>query len=139
MLIDGLKPNQKKLIEKEVYETHVRINQRKPDIKIHKQSKDGIRIGRTVETPDLDDDTIKSIMKEFRVLNAEVLLRSPIGPDHLIDILEGNKVYIPSITVVSKADIIAPKEKEKIDEDIKPESPSFICLVDDLYNLSLIT
>jgi small GTP-binding protein len=121
MLIDGTKMSQYKLIRKEVYETNVRINQKKPDIKIHKQPKDGIRIGRTVATPDLDDETIRGIMNMFRIINAEILIRDEIGPDQLIDVLEQNKVYIPAVTVVSKADLINPEDKKIIDKEVQPD------------------
>jgi len=121
MLIDGTKISQYKLILKEVYDTHVRINQKKPDVKIHKQPKDGIRIGRTVPTPNLDDETIRGIMNMFKVINAEILIRDDIGPDQLIDLLEGNKAYIPAITIVSKADLISPGDKKIIDKEIKPD------------------
>ena len=121
VIIDPLKPEQYDIILKEVYETHVRVNQKKPDIKIHKQSKDGIRIGRTVETPRLDDETIKGILKEFRILNAEVLIRDDISPDQLIDSLEGNKAYVPAVKIVSKADLITPEMKKEIDKKIKPD------------------
>lgn len=121
IIIDPMKPQQYNSILKEVYETHVRLNQKKPDIKIHKQSKDGIRIGRTVPTPDLDDDTIKGILKEFRIVNAEVLIRDPITPDQLIDTLEANKAYVPAVKIVTKADLLTPEQKKKIDEEINPD------------------
>jgi small GTP-binding protein len=121
ILIDGTKMSQYKLILKEVYDTHVRINQKRPDVKIHKQPKDGIRIGRTVATPDLDDETVRGIMNMFRIINAEILIREEIGPDQLIDLLEQNKAYIPAITIVSKADLITPEDKKIIDKEINPD------------------
>lgn len=121
MLIDGQKPQHKRKIEKEVWEANVRINKKKPDIKITKKSKDGIGVGRTVETPELDDETVIAILRQFRIMNADVLIRDDIHADDLIDALEKNKAYLPAITVVSKADLIHPDDKPKIDEKLNPD------------------
>ena len=121
ILIDGQKPQHKRKIEKEIIEANIRINKKKPDIKISKKTKDGIRIGRTVATPNLDDDTIKAILRQFRIMNAEVLIRDDITADDFIDAIQKNKVYLPAITVVSKADLIHPDDKDTIDKNISPD------------------
>ena len=120
LLIDGQKPQHKRKIEKEVWEANIRVNKIKPDIKITKKTKDGIGVGRTVLTPNLDDDTVKSILRQFRIMNADVLIRDDINADDFIDAIQKNKVYLPAITVVSKADLIHPDDKPEIDKNIKP-------------------
>lgn len=122
ILIDVFKPQQKKLLEKEVYETQIRINTKKPDIKITKTAKDGIRIGRTVQTPELDDETIKGILNQFKIVNANVLIRDTINADQFIDVVEGNKTYIPAITVVNKIDLLTKEQLEKLKSYLKPDS-----------------
>lgn len=121
LLIDAFKPQQKKLLEKEVYETQIRINVKKPDVKITKTAKDGIRVGRTVETPELDDETIKGILSQIKVVNADVLIRDTIDADQFIDIVEGNKVYIPSITVVNKIDLLTEDQRKKLKDYLNPD------------------
>ncbi|MFW5865919.1 MAG: OBG GTPase family GTP-binding protein [Nanoarchaeota archaeon] len=122
ILLDATKPEEYDTIVKEVYDTHIRLNQRRPDVKINKTTKDGIRVGSTVKLSYLDEDTIVRVLKEFRINNAEVVLRSDITVDQLIDCIEGNKKYMPAITVINKADLVSPKQlehiKKKYDADI---------------------
>jgi small GTP-binding protein len=121
MLVDALKPQQKKLLEKEVLESNIRANAEKPDIKITKTSKDGIRIGRTVPTPELDDETIKGILNQFKIVNANVLIRDDVDADQFIDVVEGNKVYTPAIVVVNKADLLTDEQLENLKDYLKPD------------------
>ena len=120
ILIDGQKPEHYKAILKEVYDSGIRINQKTPVIKIKKTSKDGIKIGRTVKT-DLADDTIKDIMKEYKINNADVVLRSNPTIDQFLDAIEGNKIYLPAITAVSKVDMLKEEQIEKINKEINPD------------------
>ena len=121
MLIDAFKPQQLKLIKKEVYDANIRINAKKPNVTLKKTAKDGIRIGRTVPTPELDDETIKGILKQFRIMNAEVVIREDINADQFIDVIEGNKVYIPSISVVNKIDLIKKEQQEQLNKLLMPD------------------
>ena len=113
MLIDPLHPEHLKFLESEVYDTNIRLDKTKPDVKIVKKSKDGINIGRTVKC-DLTDETIADVLKEFRINNADVVIRTPINVDELIDCIENNKVYIPSIRVLAKTDIISEERKKEL-------------------------
>jgi len=40
---------------------------------------------------DLEDDLIKSILHEYRVSNADIVLRCNATADDLIDVVEGNR------------------------------------------------
>ncbi|MFP4568387.1 MAG: OBG GTPase family GTP-binding protein [Candidatus Woesearchaeota archaeon] len=113
ILIDVLSPNHYEAILKEINDSGIRINQRRPDVKIKKTSKDGIKISKTVKL-DLDDDTIKEVLKTFRINNADVVIRSRIGVDELIDCIEANKIYVPSITVLNKVDLVSSDESKRV-------------------------
>lgn len=121
MLIDALKPQQKKLLEGEVLESNIRVNAVKPDIRITKTAKDGIRIGRTVTTPELDDETIKGILNQFKIVNANVLIRDGVNADQFIDVVEGNKLYTPAIVVVNKTDLLTEDQLDRLKEYLNPD------------------
>lgn len=109
ILLDATKTKQLKILMKEIYDANVRLGQRKPDVKIRKIARGGIRIGRTVLTPDLTDETTKKILQEFKISNAEVLIRTPINSDQLIDIIDSNKVYMPYLVIINKIDLVEDK------------------------------
>jgi len=109
LVVDVTQPGQYKAILKEVRETGVRMNQEKPQVWIKKTSKDGINIGKTVKL-DIDDDTMKKILRQFRINNANVLIRSKIDIDQFIDCIEGHKKYLPAIHCVTKSDLATKEE-----------------------------
>ena len=55
-------------------------------------------------------------MKEYKVNNAEIVLRGKIGVEDLIDAIEGNRVYIPALYVVNKIDQITVEELDLLDQ-----------------------
>ncbi len=115
ILLDAEDPEHLQIILDEVREAHIRVNQKRPDIKIKKTAKDGIKLSWTIKKT-LNDDTVKDILKEFKINNADVVIREPIDIDQLIDCIEDNKKYLPGITVINKADKIP---KEKLDKMMK--------------------
>ncbi len=124
MLLDINRLGEYDVLVKEVYETGIRLNQKKPDVRIKKKSRGGIRIGKTVQLPDLDDETIKGIMKEFSISNAEVLIRTQINSNQFIDCIEGNKKYVSAVTVINKIDLATPEQIE----DAKRKFPDAVLI-----------
>lgn len=96
------------VIKRELYEAGIRLDQNPPDVTIKKMERGGIKITSTVPLS-LDEKTIVDILKENKIHNAEVIIREDITIDRLIDAIMGNRVYIPSITVVNKIDLYQPE------------------------------
>lgn len=107
-----------KIIERELYDTGIRLNQSKPDVKITKTSKGGINIGSTVPL-NIEEKTIKAILNEFKIINADVLIRSPVTEDQIIDVIETNKKYMPGLKVINKIDTASTESLEKIKKEHK--------------------
>jgi ribosome-interacting GTPase 1 len=56
------------------------------------QDKGGIAITNTVPLTNLDHESIKAVLSEFRISNADVAIREPDATtDDLIDVIEGNR------------------------------------------------
>jgi len=51
---------------------------------------------------ELDYDTVKMILSEYKISNADVMLRYDATSDDLIDVIEGNRIYIPCIYLLNK-------------------------------------
>lgn len=121
VLLDALRTHELPIILNEARDAHIRLNERQPDVKITRTSKGGIDIGRTVKTPDLTDETIKGICSEFRLHNCSIVIRSPLTADQFIDAIEANKVYMPALIVVNKADLLTEQGKKLIEKELKPD------------------
>jgi hypothetical protein len=121
VLVDALYPEHYNAILSEIYETGIRVNQEKPDVKITKKERGGISVAETVSLTKIEQKTIIDICREMRINNAEIMIRSDIDADQLIDVIKGDKVYTKSLTILTKMDLIDKKELNRIKKDIKPE------------------
>jgi small GTP-binding protein len=105
IVADVFKLDSIEIVKRELYEAGIRLDQKPPDVVIRKKDRGGVKISSTVPLG-LDERTIAEILKEYKIHNADVLIRENITMERLIDALNGNCVYIPSITVVNKIDIM---------------------------------
>ncbi|CAE6482506.1 unnamed protein product [Rhizoctonia solani] len=112
IVLDVLKPlGDKKVIESELEGFGIRLNKKPPQILVRKKDKGGIAITNTVPLTNLDHESIKAVLSEFRISNADVAIREPDATaDDLIDVIEGNRVYVPAIYVLNKIDAISIEE-----------------------------
>lgn len=92
-------------IKQEVHNVGIRVNKRPPDMKVEKKGRGGIKVSSTVEL-EIEEDTIRELMKQNGYTNSNVVIREEIGLDRFIDGLMDNRKYIPGITIVNKADLI---------------------------------
>ena len=121
VLVDINNPAQQKILMKEIYDSHVRLNQKLPDVKIRKTLKGGVKVGATVKLKKIETKTIKAVLNEFRLVNADVTVREDIDADQLIDLIEKNKIYVPGLTVVNKVDLASEEQIKKVKKKLKPD------------------
>ncbi|XP_011806527.1 PREDICTED: developmentally-regulated GTP-binding protein 1 [Colobus angolensis palliatus] len=115
IVLDVLKPlGRKKVNENELEGFGICLNSKPPNIGFKKKDKGGINLTATCLQRELDAETVKSIVAEYKIYNADVTLRSDATADELIDVVEGNRVYIPCIYVLNKIDRISIKELDII-------------------------
>lgn len=115
IVLDVAKPLAHKLIiERELDGFGMRLNQSPPDISIRKKDRGGISITSTCQLSHLDDETIKTILGEYRMNNCDVLFRGDYTADEFIDAIEGSRVYVPAVYVLNKIDQISIEELDII-------------------------
>lgn len=117
-VVDALHPNHLPLLQKEVFDVGIRPTLRKPDVKIVRKIKGGISIHSTVKLTKVSVETLIAILKEFKWVNADVVIREDIDIDQFIDCIEGNRSYVPQLVCISKADLLDPIQKKHIAEQI---------------------
>jgi len=118
--IDVNHPEHYPAILREVWEANIRLNKKKPEVYIKKRGFGGINIGKTVSI-DVDDETIKRVLREFKIVNADVLIRSPIDLDEFIDCIEGNKKYVHALTCITKADLANARQISKVKKELNAD------------------
>jgi len=67
-----------------------------------------------VPQSELDIDTVKTILSEYKIHNADITLRYDANADDLIDVVEGNRVYVPCIYLLNKIDQISIEELDLV-------------------------
>jgi len=119
-VVDWQKPQQHKHIMKEVWDTNIRLNQKFPDVKFKKMGEGGIDLATTCKLTKMTKEMVKEMLREMGVMNCQIIIREDIDPDQLIDVVKGNRVYIPGITVINKADI-DPEKAKNIKKKLKAD------------------
>jgi len=125
MIGDIYRRNISKVVE-ELRSHGIRLNQEPPDIKIEEKDKDGIKINTTVELNKIRKETVMDILREFGYVNANVVIRSDIGDQELVDFLSRNRVYLPAFPIINKIDLIDQEEKKKLENELEEFDPLFI-------------
>lgn len=80
------------------------------------KEKGGITISRLVDTPELDDETAKAILREYKINNCDICFKCEATEDDLIDIIEGNRKYIPCLYALNKIDALTMEELDILDQ-----------------------
>ncbi|KAG5188168.1 DRG1, developmenally regulated GTPase 1 [Tribonema minus] len=113
--LDAMKSMQhKKLIERELDGFGIRLNQEPPDITFRKKEKGGLNYQEIVPQSHLTQETCVQILREYKVHSADVVLRSDITVDQFIDVVEGNRKYMPALYVMNKIDQLTIEELDII-------------------------
>mmetsp|Transcript_42391 Transcript_42391/g.106949 ORF Transcript_42391/g.106949 Transcript_42391/m.106949 type:complete len:368 (+) Transcript_42391:269-1372(+) len=129
LMMDATKGNvQRRLIENELEAVGMRLNQEPPNITFKRKKTGGLKINNTVPLTHLSPKTIKNIMNEFKIFNAEVLFRCDATVEQFLDVIQGNCKYVPCIYVYNKIDNIS---LEEVDEFARmPNSVVVSCQMD---------
>jgi ribosome-interacting GTPase 1 len=110
IIAESQKPGQIDSLKKELHGGGFRLDQKPPDVKITKKNIGGLNIGSAVRLRRVSIEEMESVLHEFKVRNAEVVIRQDITIEEFIDCLMGNRVYVPSILVINKSDLMEENE-----------------------------
>ncbi len=95
----------------ELYKAGIVLNRSRKNISLKKTVSGGIRIHKPQDIK-VDREMIVSILKEFKIANADVYIRNPIKDSDLIEHLRQNTVYVPSVIAVNKSDLPYSRESD---------------------------
>ena len=115
--------DQKNKILKELELVGIRINREKPDITIKPSMSGGINLNSTCKLTHLNQEGIRMILHEYKIMNAQIFFKDDYTVDELIDHLEGNRRYIKGLFVYNKIDTVSME-----DVDFLSRQPNSICI-----------
>jgi small GTP-binding protein len=107
LVLDVFQPHQLATLKGELEGIGVRLDQSPPDVTIKTLQRGGISIKSTVKLTKLNERMITGLLNEYSIHNGEIVLRDDVSADQLIDVLAGNRRYIPSLTVLNKVDLVS--------------------------------
>lgn len=126
IVLDIMKPlTHRRIIERELEGFGIRLNKKKPEIKLLKKDKGGIAINVApgYKLKGLDEESINAICREYKIGNASISFRCDANADDLIDIIEGNRKYVPGLYILNKVDQVCLEEL-----DIISQCPNSVCV-----------
>ncbi len=121
LLIDVFNVQTLEVLSKELYDAGIRLDGRQPDVKIVKKVQGGTSVNSTVELTKLDEAAVKAVLGEYRIHNADVVIREDITLEQLLDVVAGNRLYLPSITILNKIDLVNEEYLREVQKQLKNE------------------
>ncbi|WP_336037447.1 OBG GTPase family GTP-binding protein [Halobacterium yunchengense] len=114
----------------ELYDVNIRVDEEPPSVTVRKKGKDGIDVNTSGDL-DLDEETVKDVLRQHGFVNATVTIRGNPDIDRLVDGVMDNRVYMPSLVAVNKVDLIEPSYVDTMKADLReqgvdPEEAIFI-------------
>lgn len=115
MILDATKSNKhRELLEHELESVGIRINTAKPNIYFKVKQGGGIAFTATCKTTHLNAQMVYQILHDYKIHNAEVLVREDATVDQFIDVVLGNRKYIKCVYCYNKIDQISIQEVDQL-------------------------
>ncbi|KAL7673321.1 hypothetical protein ACOME3_008186 [Neoechinorhynchus agilis] len=92
LVLDVMKPlTHKRIIEKELEGYGIRLNKQPPNIFFKKKEKGGVNFQSMDTNCTLDVETVKSVLAEYKIHNADVFVKCNAEIDDLIDVAKNSR------------------------------------------------
>mmetsp|Transcript_117201 Transcript_117201/g.336226 ORF Transcript_117201/g.336226 Transcript_117201/m.336226 type:complete len:411 (+) Transcript_117201:119-1351(+) len=115
MVLDPTKEDtQKELLTRELEQIGIRLNKKPPDISFTKTKGGGLKFNATVPLTYFDKDQCQSVLNQYKIYNADVVVREDCTVDDFIDVMDGNRKYCKCLYVYNKIDMLRMEEVDAI-------------------------
>lgn len=125
MVLDPRRSEDRRVLERELYDMGIRLNRRRPDISLALTASNGVHIGITCTLTRTSETTIRAILKEYRINNCQMFIREDICDDDVIDMINSSAVYLDCIYVYNKVDELSLQDFEAV--ALQPNSVVISC------------
>jgi small GTP-binding protein len=106
LVLDVFQIHHMEILKKELFEIGIKVNEKPPDVVVEKTTTGGISIN--IQAPvEVDENFIKNVMRINGYHNGRITIREKgLTIDQFIDVISGNRVYIPALVVINKIDLV---------------------------------
>ena len=105
-LVDVFQPEAVNVLRRELRNIGIRADEKPPNVTIEQTSSGGITVSVQTKLTKISEELVKEILRVYDINSARVNIREDITDEQLVDVLLGNRVYIPSLTVMNKVDLV---------------------------------
>jgi ribosome-interacting GTPase 1 len=105
-IVDVFQPEARDLLIKELGNIGIKVDQDPPRVLIEETGVGGISVAASVKLTKMSEQLVKEILRIYDVNSARVVIRQDINDEQLVDMLLGNRVYVRSLTVMNKVDLV---------------------------------
>ena len=105
-VVDVFHPEARGILERELRSTGIRVDESPPNVVIERSDTGGISVTSQVRLTRITEALVKDILRVYDINAARVVIRQDIDDQQLVDVLLGNRVYVPSLTVMNKIDLV---------------------------------
>jgi ribosome-interacting GTPase 1 len=117
-LLSAFEIDQYERLHDELYANGIRLDTEPPRVSVRKKHKDGVSVTASVDL-NLDEETVKGVLREQGYVNADVTIGEQVDIDRLVDGVVDNRVYLPSLVVVNKVDLIDREYLPTVEENLR--------------------
>ncbi len=118
IVLDVFNPQHVNVIIEELKNIGIRPNQTRSDVTVKPKKLGGLTVSSTVELTHIDEKTIRSILNEYGIHSADILIRDNVTMDQFIDSLDLSCCYIPMLKVINKIDLVDNKYLDELKFDM---------------------
>lgn len=117
LVLDVFQPFHQHILQNELEKIGIRLNQKPPNIKVEKTREGGIVINTQTSFHNMSIKLLKEILHVNKINNARVVIKDDINAKQFIDYINGNVIYIKSLLVINKIDLVNKKFLEQLELD----------------------
>ena len=119
LMLDSAKSEaQERKIMLELENFGLRLNQTPPNVTFTKKACGTMNVisysTTVVQTQGVSEELTKEILRDYKYHNADIILREDITVNQLLDVIEGNRRYMPCLYVYNKIDTITIEEVDQL-------------------------
>ena len=118
VMLDVFNPDARELLLDEARAIGIRPDEARPWVTVKKRSSGGVTVTDLVGVTHVDEAGVKQVLRGYGLPNAHVTIRQDITYDQLIDVLMKNRVYVPTLTVVNKIDMVDQSYLSELEESL---------------------